>query len=111
MKKAYKLCVVLTMIAWSIPFSSALAQKKIGEAKLPTGEYIVVFDDMTWMYRDVNKSIRKTSLESNRTIQTVKPIYKPTESSNNYSSTCGARTKKGGACRRVVKGGGRCWQH
>lgn len=28
-----------------------------------------------------------------------------------YSGTCGARTKKGGSCKRVVKGGGRCWQH
>jgi hypothetical protein len=27
------------------------------------------------------------------------------------SSVCGARTKVGGYCKRVVIGGGRCWQH
>lgn len=27
------------------------------------------------------------------------------------SSLCGARTKTGGSCKRVVSGGGRCWQH
>lgn len=24
---------------------------------------------------------------------------------------CGARTKKGTRCKRLVRGGGRCWQH
>lgn len=34
-------------------------------------------------------------------------------SSNNYQSSgyCGHPTKKGGSCRRRVKGGGYCWQH
>ena len=27
------------------------------------------------------------------------------------SSICGAKTKAGGYCKRVVSGGGRCWQH
>ncbi len=27
------------------------------------------------------------------------------------STTCGARNKTGGYCKRVVIGGGRCWQH
>ncbi|MGY0041299.1 hypothetical protein [Pedobacter sp. NJ-S-72] len=27
------------------------------------------------------------------------------------SSVCGARTKTGGSCKRIVSGGGRCWQH
>jgi len=27
------------------------------------------------------------------------------------SSVCGARNKSGGYCKRVVVGGGRCWQH
>ena len=31
--------------------------------------------------------------------------------SSSYSSTCGARTKSGGFCKRKVKGGGRCYQH
>lgn len=32
-------------------------------------------------------------------------------SNRSFSSTCGARTKSGGYCRRKVKGGGRCYQH
>lgn len=30
---------------------------------------------------------------------------------NSYSSTCGALTKSGTYCKRVVSGGGRCYQH
>lgn len=36
---------------------------------------------------------------------------KKTYKSKSYSSTCGARTKSGGYCKRKVKGGGRCYQH
>jgi len=37
----------------------------------------------------------------------------PTKNTGNQtsSSKCGARTKDGGSCQRLVKGGGRCWQH
>ena len=40
----------------------------------------------------------------------MKTVEQP---SSEYVSngTCGALTKKGGSCRRTVKGGGRCWQH
>ncbi len=31
--------------------------------------------------------------------------------SKSFTSTCGARTKSGGFCKRRVKGGGRCYQH
>ncbi|AUP79233.1 hypothetical protein C1H87_11165 [Flavivirga eckloniae] len=31
--------------------------------------------------------------------------------SKTTTSTCGARTKSGGYCKRKVKGGGRCYQH
>lgn len=33
------------------------------------------------------------------------------KSIKSYSSTCGARTKSGGSCKRKVKGGVRCYQH
>jgi outer membrane lipoprotein-sorting protein len=35
----------------------------------------------------------------------------PSQPSQPTSSLCGARTKAGGSCKRVVIGGGRCWQH
>jgi len=31
--------------------------------------------------------------------------------SSSSSSVCGAKNKSGGYCKRVVPGGGRCWQH
>ncbi len=31
--------------------------------------------------------------------------------SSSSSSVCGAKNKSGGYCKRVVSGGGRCWQH
>ncbi|WP_316838957.1 hypothetical protein [Pedobacter gandavensis] len=36
---------------------------------------------------------------------------KSSSSGKETSSTCGATTKEGGRCQRVVKGGGYCWQH
>lgn len=33
------------------------------------------------------------------------------KSNKNPSSVCGARTAKGGYCKRKVSGGGRCYQH
>ena len=35
----------------------------------------------------------------------------PSESGDESVHFCGARTKKGKPCTRLVKGGGRCWQH
>lgn len=37
----------------------------------------------------------------------TRSTYQPSSS----TSTCGARTQAGGACKRKVKGGGRCYQH
>lgn len=43
--------------------------------------------------------------------------YSPSDRSRSHqgssetSSTCGARTKSSGYCKRKVKGGGRCYQH
>ena len=44
------------------------------------------------------------------------PSTSPGESNQNggsssSSSVCGAKNKSGGYCKRVVSGGGRCWQH
>lgn len=36
---------------------------------------------------------------------------KSNSGSKESSKVCGARTKEGGSCQRVVKGGGYCWQH
>lgn len=59
----------------------------------------------------VNRSYCNTGYQSS----TLSPkLYKGSvrkKSSKNYSSTCGARTKAGGYCKRKVKGGGRCYQH
>lgn len=44
-----------------------------------------------------------------KTTKTTKK--KKATKSKSYSSTCGARTKSGGYCKRKVSGGGRCYQH
>lgn len=36
---------------------------------------------------------------------------KNTSNSKETSKKCGARTKDGGSCQRLVSGGGPCWQH
>lgn len=43
----------------------------------------------------------------------TKSFGAPKKNSNNKESSqiCGARTKDGGSCQRLVKGGGYCWQH
>lgn len=57
-----------------------------------------------------NKDYRSVS-STPTTKNTPKSRSTNTYRSSSYSSTCGAPTKKGGACRRKVSGGGRCWQH
>jgi len=47
--------------------------------------------------------------DGNNTHSFGTPTKKP--SSGTSSSKCGAPTKGGGSCQRLVKGGGRCWQH
>ncbi len=100
------------------------AQKQIDTVKISNGRQIIILDNFTWRYiseTEINelkkKDTGKLSSESlplksatNSTSTTVKPKIS-TQSSSSYSSTCGARTKSGGYCKRVVKGGGRCWQH
>jgi Family of unknown function (DUF5763) len=42
---------------------------------------------------------------------TQKSTSSSSTSSTTSSSTCGAKNKSGGYCKRKVKGGGRCYQH
>jgi hypothetical protein len=105
-----------------IPIDSSLLVK-VGETKIK-GKRAVLYDNGTWEYKAVpekKRSKRKTksqpesSTTSNglysapREPEPVRQTYSAPERS--YSGTCGARTKKGGACRRRVSGGGHCWQH
>jgi len=58
----------------------------------------------------VSRSYCGSGYQSRTKYKTKKSTYKP-KKSKSYSSTCGARTKSGGYCKRKVKGGGRCYQH
>ncbi|RNC66433.1 DUF3157 family protein [Proteiniphilum sp. X52] len=99
------------------------AQKKIEVVKLSNGKHITIFDDYTWKNSTIseigeyegsgsNNSNKAIPLKSttNTSKTSISKVPSQTTSSS-YSSTCGARTKSGGYCKRVVKGGGRCWQH
>lgn len=98
------------------------AQQAIDTVKLSNDKQIVVYDNYTWKYLSESDTIK--SIKNNDNTYTSKvPLHsttkttlttkdKPTyQSSSTSSSICGARTKSGGYCKRVVKGGGRCWQH
>jgi len=59
----------------------------------------------------VNRSYCGNSYRNPVTTKTTTTKKKKTYKSKTYSSTCGARTKSGGYCKRKVSGGGRCYQH
>lgn len=108
------------IVAFTLLLTSTLAcgQKKIDTVTLSNGKTIIVYDNKTWAYTN-----SETKPGSNEMIDAPKTNGTNTSGTNNYtgkgssnnkgnsSSTCGAPTKKGGACQRKVSGGGRCWQH
>lgn len=55
----------------------------------------------------------KNTSNNNSTYSSKKTTTTKTSSvkKSTGSTTCGARTKSGGYCKRKVAGGGRCWQH
>ena len=55
---------------------------------------------------------KQNSSAHSRTYQsTYRSASRTNRSTSSTSSLCGATTKSGRACRRKVKGGGRCYQH
>lgn len=98
------------------------AQKAIDTVKLKNNKYAALYANGTWKYvslntQEINTATSTRSTAASRTGNAYTPAtkssssYTKPSSGGSYSSTCGAPTKKGGACRRVVSGGGRCWQH
>ena len=65
--------------------------------------------------REGNRCKHKTKLANGYCYQhnqnTTLKYNNYSKSSNNFYSTCGAKTQSGGYCKRKVKGGGRCYQH
>lgn len=128
-----KLLLLLTV---TISAFTVNAQKVREVVTLKGGEKIVIYSDKTWEYQivtdvDDNGKRENTNTEVNTfkssvpnstnsgsstsskssSTKTRNTKSKSSSYKSSYSSTCGARTKSGGACRRVVSGGGRCWQH
>jgi hypothetical protein len=95
----------------------ACGQKKIETITLSNGKTIVIYDNKTWayIYSEVKPGANGVSDTPKTTGTNTSGNSNNRKSSSNsrttYSSTCGAPTKKGGACQRRVSGGGRCWQH
>jgi len=102
-------------IVLNLLFITCHAQIKVGEAQLKNGRKVYLYNDKTWAYaNDGTVSMEQPSTENVNTGSRAKTkTYSSSSSSANasYSSTCGATTKKGGACRRRTTGGRRCWQH
>lgn len=96
----------------------ACGQKKMETVTLANGKTIIIYDNKTWAYSstqtrpqvpvDNSKTSNPNNAGSNNHYNNKS---NGSENKTSYSSTCGAPTKKGGACQRKVSGGGRCWQH
>ena len=54
-------------------------------------------------------TIKDTSVKS--TTEKTPETTTVKKQSSTTSSQCNGRTKKGARCKRMVKGGGNCWQH
>lgn len=90
---------------------------------IPMGDTVTILrkqDADTWAvnYRGQTGYIKDLYLNGDKSssTSTSTPLYQPSSttrsSSSQTSSPCGARTKTTGAtCRRLVKGGGYCYQH
>jgi len=106
-------------IVLNLLFTVCNAQIKVGETQLKNGRQVYLYDDKSWDYADNTKASPQQSSTgttsaprtSNQHVSSSRTPASQTNYSPSYSSsTCGAPTKKGGACRRKTSGG-RCWQH
>lgn len=88
-----------------------------------SGKKVVLYTNGTWSYAPeetprVKKNRLKKRAPKRATESEVGAFYQApvtpvihSETGSSFSGICGAPTRKGGACRRRVKGGGHCWQH
>lgn len=84
-----------------------LAQNKIEEVQLKSGKIAVLYDNGLWIYKDVPSAEPKPGAT-----KLYQPTSSPKSNTSQVSSPCGAITKTTGApCKRLVKGGGYCYQH
>ena len=97
----------IVFILLSLP-GLCLAQNKVEEVQLKSGKIAILYDNGLWIFKDVSSPIEPK--------QTTTKLYQATpatkSTSSQTSSPCGARIKTTGApCKRLVKGGGYCYQH
>ena len=93
-------------ILFCLPICS-YAQNKVEEVQLKSGKIAVLYDNGLWIYKEVGLTEPK---QATTKLYQPEPATKSTTSQT--SSPCGARTKTTGApCKRLVKGGGYCYQH
>ena len=82
-------------------------QNKVEEVRLKSGRVAVLYDNGLWIYKEGSNSQTKPGAAK---VNQAVPATRSTNSQT--SSPCGARTKTTGApCRRMVRGGGYCYQH
>lgn len=88
---------------------------------IPSGDTVTLikrYNNLMWVvnYRGTVGYIKDIFLNNTNNQASSSPLYQPAStiksSSSQTSSPCGARTKTTGApCKRLVKGGGYCYQH
>lgn len=102
-----------------ISFELKLSIKTLLASKQSINAYIL--KNKETVYGDVGYNQTDITYDTQRDLgYGVYGAYKNTDSGNGgnnggstkpTSSVCGAKNKSGGYCKRVVAGGGRCWQH
>lgn len=87
------------------------AQTPVDTVVNSNGKRVVLMSDNTWHFVGEKTWIKNTNIRKGKS--SARKTSLSSSSSTSYSSSgyCGARTKKGGSCRRKVRGGGYCWQH
>ncbi|MDA3614669.1 hypothetical protein [Polluticaenibacter yanchengensis] len=87
----------------------------IYENKLLIGNKMyTLYDNKTWTVQEITaEPLEYEPSSSYGSGSGAKTNYKSSGSSSSttVSTTCGAKNKTGGFCKRKVSGGGRCWQH
>ncbi|PST82573.1 hypothetical protein C7T94_07850 [Pedobacter yulinensis] len=106
---------LLALTVALMPLLSCSQKKEAHRLPINKTQTAVLYDDGTWRYVNgtaAAATVRNTAARALPvTTPAPAPTYRPSSASYSGSPTCGAPTKKGGYCRRKVRGGGYCWQH
>ncbi|KGN70145.1 hypothetical protein [Porphyromonas sp. COT-239 OH1446] len=101
--------LILLGLLYAVCTGNMKAQTPVDTLKTSDGKKVVLMSDQTWHFVGERTKSQKERIKPQKTKKNK--TYRRDNQQYSSSSYCGAPTKKGGACRRRVRGGGYCWQH